>query len=76
MNELLSRAIRGKTITDNVIEDTLEGICEDVHATCNNACPIYEKYGKAPGNDKPFKVNRGCDCFKNGKKMLTMIRSK
>ena len=76
MNTLLYHVINGNPIPEDSIEETLYDICENVHARCNNNCPVFEKFGEAPGNKKPFEVNRGCDCFKNGKKMLKLLRSK
>jgi hypothetical protein len=77
MNALLKHAIAGTCPQEFVIREALQEICEDHHATCNIACPIYEKNGNHPlGYEKPWLSNRGCDCFKNGKAMLAYLRSK
>ena len=75
MNEMLRKAIAGEPITDADIEEELHDICSREHASCNHECPVYAKNGgKAPGSDKPWEENRGCDCFKSGKAMLAFLR--
>ena len=56
----------------------LYDICDKVHAACDDECPVYKLNGHKvldPDN-KSFRENRGCDCFKNGRKMREFIRSK
>ena len=67
METILEKLIAKQPITDGDIAIELYEVCDRVHASCNNECPVFKKNGgKAVGADKPFKVNRGCDCFKNG----------
>lgn len=74
MNRILMALIRVGNVPDEDIADELYEICDSVHASCDNSCPVYEKNGGAVGADKPFKENRGCDCFKNGMAMLAFLR--
>jgi hypothetical protein len=78
MNDLLKAMVDRKPITDQIIKEHLFGICDSTHSLgCDDCCPVFEINGhKAPGSDKPFKENRGCDCFKSGEKMLAFLRSK
>jgi hypothetical protein len=75
MNNLLTQAIAGEPISDADIEDALYKICDDVHSSCYEACPVFEKNGGPLRAEKPFEENRGCDCFKNGRAMLKFLRS-
>jgi hypothetical protein len=77
MTEILKKLIAGATITDRDLADALYVICDDTHASCDSNCPVYEANGnEAPGSDKPFDENRGCDTFKNGMAMLEFLRKK
>lgn len=76
MNDnLISKMIAAHVVTEDDVINVLYEICDDEHSSCNDDCPVYEANGsKAPGSDKPFSVNRGCDCFKNGALMLQFLR--
>jgi hypothetical protein len=75
--EVLDKMIRGKPVTDADIAEILTDICDREHSSCNDECPVYKANGHAaPSSDKPFKSNRGCDCFKNGAAMLRFLRWK
>ena len=77
MEDLIVKLAKGEKITDSDIEDGLYQICDNVHSSCDSSCPVYELNGnEVPDTAKDFKVNRGCDCFKNGAAMLEFIRSK
>ena len=56
------------------LEHELFMICDRVHSNCDIDCPVYAMNGEAPGSDKPFEENRGCDCFKDGKKMYDFLK--
>ena len=72
-NPLIIKLAIGEEVTDKDIEIDLEEICEIVHSSCDSACPIYAiNGGKAPIDDKNSRF--GCDCFRNGEKMLQFIR--
>ncbi len=75
MNELLTKAIAKEKIEDGDIAGALFDICEREHSSCNDECPVFEKNGGAVNSNRPFKENRGCDCFKNGPAMLEFLRS-
>ncbi len=73
-NMIIDLAI-GRPISDDVIIEHLSNICEDTHASCNSKCPVYALNDfKIPDSAHDFNVNRGCDCFKSGTKMLNFIR--
>jgi len=76
-SDLLLKLARGQKITDADIATELYEVCYSVHASCDNSCPVYSLNGGVqPGCEKPFKANRGCDCFKNGTAMMNFIRKK
>ena len=74
--DLIAKLATGEVPTDEDIANMLSEICENEHANCSSSdCPILKlNGGEAPGSDKPFRENRGCDCFKNGTAMLEFIR--
>ena len=73
---LFMQVVNGAKVTDDILEKALYEICNNEHATCSNECPVYRKMGGVVGGDKPFHINRGCDCFKSGKNMLIFLRNK
>ena len=77
MEDLIIKLAKGEKITDKEIEDGLYEICDNVHSSCNDSCPVYQLNGsQVPDTAKDFKKNRGCDCFKSGSAMLSFIRNK
>jgi hypothetical protein len=55
MNELIYKAMMGKTITNKDIENALHDICDNVHSSCGCDCPVWllqteaeRKIGKCP----------------------------
>lgn len=74
MTELLEKLIANQPVTDADIASELYDICDRVHASCDSECPVFAKNGGAVGANKPFRINRGCDCFKDGKAMLEFLR--
>ncbi len=78
MEDLIIKLALGKTVTDLEIEQELYTICEREHSSCNNDCPVYMMNGsKIPQTDGDPDARRwGCDCFRDGEKMLQFIRHK
>jgi len=75
--DLLFKVIQGKEVTEEDISTELYYICDRVHSSCDCDCPVFQlNNNKIPDTAKDFNVNRGCDCFKNGKAMLEFIRKK
>lgn len=73
--EITVEEYTGVTNKEEFIENELYEICSDEHAMCSDICPVYYLNGNAaPDTANDFKVNSGCDCFKNGKEMLKFIR--
>jgi len=73
--EFIEQLVRGKKISKSEIANELYEICDREHSGCSDACPVYRLNGsKAPGEDKPFEENRGCDTFKNGTAMYNFIK--
>jgi len=71
---LIEKLVLGKEISRKEIEQELYYICKREHAFCTEDCPVCRlNDGNAPGSDKPFDENRGCNCFKNGKAMYEFI---
>ncbi len=70
MNTLLKKTINKEEIIDKDIEDELFEVCDREHASCNNECPVYEKF--CPDKSQSWE----CPYFKNGKKMLEALRRK
>lgn len=69
---LVLKLIKDIKVTEKDITSELSEICEREHSSCNSDCPVYELNGhEAPDTEEN---NRGCDCFKNGDKMLAFIR--
>jgi len=76
MEDLIVLLAKGKQVTDEHIKGVLYEICDRVHSGCDSECPVYRLNGnKVPDTANDFEVNRGCDCFKNGAKMLEFIRN-
>jgi hypothetical protein len=73
---MILKLVNGYTLTRRDIESMLYDICESNHATCNGDCPVYALNGyKVLDTVHNFKINRGCDCFRNGKTMFDFITS-
>ena len=70
MSEVLRKLIAGELVIDNDLEDELYEICDRVHASCHDECPIYQKFGDVPWTDDLS----NCKYFKNGEKMLAELR--
>lgn len=76
MESLVVSLAKGHEVTEEMIEYELYEICDREHSSCNSECPVFNLNGnKIPDTVKDFEVNRGCDCFKDGKKMLEFIRN-
>jgi len=75
--DLLIKIASGMPVTESDIENELYEICDRTHSSCNSTCPVYSLNGnKVPDTANDFNANRGCDCFKSGKKMLSFMRNK
>ena len=74
MKAIIEKVARGITVTDRELADALYDICDSVHAHCNDECPVFKKNGGCVNPQRPFKENRGCDCFKSGMAMLRFLR--
>lgn len=76
MESLVVSLAKGREVTEDMIAYELYEICDREHSSCNSECPVFSLNGnKIPDTVKDFEVNRGCDCFKDGKKMLEFIRN-
>ena len=72
MKELIFDCIQ-KGVEEMLIEEFLYETCEREHSSCNNDCPVYESNVGVPNESNS---KRGCDCFKDGKKMLKFLKNK
>lgn len=62
---------------DKELASHLFTICDRVHASCDDDCPVYRANGsQVPDTANDFDKNRGCDCFKDGKAMLKFLYDK
>lgn len=59
------------TKAKELFEEYLYEVCDREHASCNNYCPVYKLNHSSVVN--PTESDYGCECFKNGKKMLEFI---
>jgi hypothetical protein len=77
MNKLLKKIIYYEKVTEDDIEEALEGICEDEHYSCSDRCPVYEMNNHSVVKDnRDIRENRGCLCFKSGRAMRNFILDK
>jgi hypothetical protein len=75
-DNILIALIKGEPISQELIESACYDMCEHEHSSCNSACLVYALNGNASVNaHRPFKENRGCDCFKNGKAIFNFIKN-
>lgn len=72
---LIEKLVDREPVDDSDLANALFDICEREHSSCNMNCPVYEANdGQCVNADRPFKENRGCDCFKDGHAMLNFLR--
>lgn len=72
------KMINGESIANEDLADELYEICDRVHSSCNDDCPVY-KINEGPwGGDNETSVKQfndcGCGCFKRGWAMFNFIR--
>ncbi len=70
-NALLLFSVLTDQLSWDGIKNELYEICDSVHASCDDNCPIYRLNGDKIPNRK--RARGGCDCFKNGQAMLDFI---
>ncbi len=61
--------VKSNPLTDELREE-LYDICDLVHATCNEECPVYKIHGGIPLNEE----KDNCLTFKQGAAMYSFIR--
>jgi len=74
MDTILLKLINKSVITEKDIKDALYEMCDNNHGSCNSECLVYTL-----NNDEiPYTSENGsgCDCFKDGQKMLDFIKGK
>lgn len=54
-----------------LLRDALYDVCDNVHAACDEECPVYAANGGVVDDGRG-----GCRCFKDGKAMLAFLRTK
>lgn len=63
----------GGKISEASMCEYLEDICDRVHSSCDEGCPVFLRNGhKVPWTSDLST----CECFKNGKAMLEFIKVK
>lgn len=75
MNSLLKKAIEGKKFTREDITTELSEICDRVHASCDDECPVYFLNGSKVPECSDKVHYGGCLTFKDGKAMLKFINT-
>lgn len=55
------------SISEKEIEEALYEVCDEVHSSCCEECPVYSLMTQEERN------NLNCSCFKNGKLMKEFI---
>ena len=76
---LIEKLILNKKITNEEIEDELIDICDKVYygnnLICHEDCPIFtlNDNDKVRNENKYYKENSGCECYKDGHKMRMFI---
>lgn len=74
MKRLLEAAVNRKDISDEDIVEALRDICEETHSSCDNECPVFERYGYVPVKSDGRMGRTNCLYFKDGLKMLKFLR--
>jgi len=74
MSALIALLIQKIALSENkelaqAVHADLFDICDREHSSCNNECPIYDKYEGIPRGDSEGE----CPCFKNGILMFRML---
>lgn len=74
---LLLKLIANLPVSKEEIYNELYEVCDRVHASCDDECPVYFLNGHdVPDTVNNFEENRGCDTFKSGKKMYEFIQKR
>jgi len=72
MSEFVRERVN-KGVDESVLVDELYEICDSVHSSCDEKCPVYV----ANGNEIPWNSDMTCCvCFKCGKAMLDFLVKK
>jgi hypothetical protein len=70
--ELVEKVLLG-TATKEDVYDELYEICDRVHASCDDDCPIHRINGGVLKDGSSYEKLYGCGCFKNGEKMAAFL---
>lgn len=70
---LMKKLVLGKKPMPKEVQSELYEICDRVHASCTEECPVYE-INCGPVNPD-YESNCGCACFKDGKAMYDFIKA-
>lgn len=67
--------VMGKMPTEEGLRNALYEICDEVHSSCNDTCPVFEFNGrKMPVN--PEHPDQGCPYHKDATLMLDFLKTK
>ncbi len=67
---IIQKLIKGEMPTDQELENYLWEICDKVHSSCDNRCPIY----KAMDGETTRDEDGNCYFFRSGSEMLKYLR--
>lgn len=77
MNEdLITKLALGKIPTQEEIEQALFEICDRVHASCDDECPVYRACDGVFPQETEHGQRYSCDGFKRGSEMAKILKAK
>lgn len=75
--EIIEKMVKGNKLEQADVETILHDICEDVHASCFDACPVYDlNGGKVPWKPNPDGTGEMCPHHKDGASMFQFIKER
>lgn len=72
-DEIVVKLAMGKLPTEDEINYALFEICDRVHASCDDDCPVYKLNGHQVPRCSEEEHYGGCLCFKDGVAMQKFI---
>ena len=70
----LVKLVLGEPYSQADLFDELYEVCDRVHASCDDECPVYRLNGGKAPDTYTGPDSSGCDCFKSGKAMAEFIK--
>jgi len=70
--DVLMKIIKRESFTDEEIARALDGMCEEIHSSCDDRCIMM---AKGFMSDDLFQLTGHCPYFRSGKAMLVALRN-